>query len=199
MIGSLRGTVIERVADGQVLVETAGVGYVVHVTPRVLAELEPTSPVFLHIHHHMREDHQTLFGFLQREERMTFQTLLAAHGVGPALALAIVGTHTPMALFDIVASGDTGALTLVPGVGKKTAERLMIELKNRLSLPVLTQAGNEGHDSHAGSVVGAVREALIGLGYSEGEAREALREIPAGLEREDMLRQALRALGSRRA
>jgi Holliday junction DNA helicase RuvA len=199
MIGSLRGTVIERVADGQVLVETAGVGYVVHVTPRVLAELEPTSPVFLHIHHHMREDHQTLFGFLQREERMTFQTLLAAHGVGPALALAIVGTHTPMALFDIVASGDTGALTLVPGVGKKTAERLMIELKNRLSLPVLPQAGNEGHDSHTGSVVGAVREALIGLGYSEGEAREALREIPAGLEREDMLRQALRALGSRRA
>lgn len=196
MIGSLRGTVIERVGDGQVLVETGGVGYLVHVTPRVLAELEPTSPVFLHIHHHMREDHQTLFGFLQRDDRLTFQSLMAAHGVGPSLALAILATHTPLALFDIVASGDTDALTLVPGVGKKTAERLMIELKNRLSLPVLAHEAPIGSD---GSIMGAVREALIGLGYSEAEAREALREAPAGIDREDLLRRALRTLGSRRA
>jgi Holliday junction DNA helicase RuvA len=196
MIGSLRGTVIERISDGQVLIETAGVGYIVHVTPRVVAELEPTSPVFLYIHHHLREDHQTLFGFLHRDERQTFQSLLAAHGIGPALALAILATHTPMALFDIVASGDTTALTMVPGVGKKTAERLMIELKNRLSLPVLAHASSDNSDA---SDIGAVRDALIGLGYSEAEAREALREIPSGVEREDLLRQALRALGSRRA
>lgn len=196
MIGSLRGTVIERVGDGQVLVETAGVGYLVHVTPRVLAELEPTSPVFLYIHHHQREDHQTLFGFLQRDERVTFQSLLAAHGIGPSLALAILATHTPMALFDIVASGDTSALTLVPGVGKKTAERLMIELNNRLSLPVLAHSSSDKTDS---SDIGAVRDALIGLGYSEAEARDALREIPSGIERSDLLRQALQALGSRRA
>ncbi|MGA0879344.1 MAG: Holliday junction branch migration protein RuvA [Ilumatobacteraceae bacterium] len=195
MIGSLRGTVIERLGEGQVLVEAAGVGYIVHVTPRVLAELEPTSPVFLHVHHHIREDQQTLFGFLHRDERMTFQTLLSTHGIGPALALAILATHTPMSLFDIVASGDTAALTLVPGVGKKTAERLMIELKSRLTLPVLP--GNVGDVE--GSVVGAVREALIGLGYSETEARDALRDAPMGTDREDLLRQALRVLGSRRA
>ena len=196
MIGSLRGTVLERLGDGQVLVETGGVGYVVHVTPRVLAELEPTSPVFLHIHHHMREDHQTLFGFLNRDDKNAFQSLLAAHGIGPALALAILATHTPMALFDIVASGDTAALTLVPGVGKKTAERLMVELKNRLSLPVLPQTGNGGGDE---SVVGAVREALLGLGYSESEARDALRDAPVTLDREELLRRALGTLGSRRA
>lgn len=196
MIGSLRGTVLERLSEGQVLVEVAGMGYVVHVTPRVLAELEPTSPVFLHIYHHMREDHQTLFGFLNRDDKTAFQSLLAAHGVGPALALAILATHTPLVLFDIVASGDTAALTLVPGVGKKTAERLMIELKNRLSLPVLPQAAEYGTDE---SVVGAVREALIGLGYSESEAREALRDAPVTLDREDLLRLALRTLGSRRA
>jgi len=196
MIGSLRGIVMERLADGQVLVETGGVGYVVHVTPRVLAELEPTSPVFLHIHHHMREDHQTLFGFLHRDDKVTFQSLLAAHGIGPSLALAILATHTPVALFDIVANGDTGALTLVPGVGKKTAERLMIELKNRLSLPILTPDSRTGGDT---SVVGAVREALIGLGYSESEAREALRDAPVSADREDLLRQTLRTLGSRRA
>lgn len=186
---------IERLGDGQVLVEASGVGYIVHVTPRVLAELEPTSPVFLHVHHHIREDQQTLFGFLHRDERMTFQTLLSTHGIGPALALAILATHTPMALFDIVASGDTAALTLVPGVGKKTAERLMIELKSRLTVPVLPGADRDGD----GSIVGAVREALIGLGYSEAEARDALRDAPSGTDREDLLRQALRMLGTRRA
>lgn len=195
MIGSLRGVVIERLDEGRVLVEVSGVGYIVHVTPRVLAELEPTSPVFLHVHHHIREDQQTLFGFLHRDERLTFQTLLATHGIGPALALAIVATHTPMALFDIVASGDTAALTLVPGVGKKTAERLMIELKSRLTVPVLPGSEREGD----GSIVGAVRDALIGLGYSEAEARDALRDAPSGTDREELLRQALRSLGTRRA
>lgn len=195
MIGSLRGTVIERLSDGQVLVEVAGVGYIVHVTPRVLAELEPTSPVFLHVHHHIREDQQTLFGFLHRDERLTFQTLLSTHGIGPALALAVLATHTPVALFDIVASGDVAAFTLVPGVGKKTAERLMIELKSRLTIPVLPGVDRDGDSS----VVGAVREALIGLGYSETEAREVLRDAPSGTDREELLRQALRMLGTRRA
>jgi len=194
MIGSLRGAVIERLGDGQVLVETGGVGYVVHVTPRALAELEPTSPVFLHVYHHIREDHQTLYGFIHRDEKATFQTLISTHGIGPSLALAILATHTPPALYDIVASGDTGALTLVPGVGKKTAERLMIELKSRLAVPSLGSAlGGEA------STAGAVREALMGLGYTEAEARQALHEMPATTDQEELLRHALRILGSRRA
>ena len=88
MIGSLRGTVLERGDDGTVLLEVGGVGYFVSVTPRTLAELEPGSPAFVHVHHHIREDAQTLFGFRGRDERTTFQVLINTHGIGPALALA---------------------------------------------------------------------------------------------------------------
>ncbi len=195
MIGSLRGSVLERLDDGRVLVEVGGVGYLVTVTPRTLAELEPTSPVFLYVHHHIREDAQTLFGFLRRDERAAFDILVATHGIGPALAVAILGTHSPSALVDIVAGGDLGALTLVPGVGKKTAERLLVELRNRLNLPMLdpltTSAGS--------TTIGNVREALAGLGYAPEEIRDAMRDLPESTSAEDLLRDALRLLGVRRA
>ncbi|HEX6786097.1 MAG TPA: Holliday junction branch migration protein RuvA [Acidimicrobiales bacterium] len=194
MIGSLRGTVLERGSDGRVLLEVGGVGYLVTVTPRTLAELEPTSSAFLHIHHHIREDAQTLYGFPSRSERATFDVLVATHGVGPALALAILGTHTPSALVDIVASSDLASLCLVPGVGKKTAERLLVELRSRLSVPVLDDAAPAGS-----SAVGDVREALAGLGYGSEEIREALREVDTSEHAELLLRDALKVLGARRA
>ncbi|MEI8390914.1 MAG: Holliday junction branch migration protein RuvA [Actinomycetes bacterium] len=197
MIASLRGSVLERHSEGSVLIEVAGVGYLVSVTPRTLAELEPTSPVFLFVHHHIREDSQTLFGFLTRDEKNTFQVLLGTHGVGPSLAMAILGTLTPSALFEVVASADIGALTLVPGVGKKTAERLLIELKSRLSLPVFHDS-EKAHSSRS-SVVSDVREALLGLGYTDSEIREVLRELPAVSGAETLLRDALQMLGVRRA
>ncbi|MGH9134998.1 MAG: Holliday junction branch migration protein RuvA, partial [Ilumatobacteraceae bacterium] len=156
MIASLRGAVLERALDGTVLIEVGGVGYEVVVTPATLAELEPSSSAFLFVHHHIREDAQVLYGFLAREERATFQVLLATHGVGPALAMAILATHPPTALVDIVANADVAALTLVPGVGKKTSERLLIELKSRLSVPVLDLAGAP---AGGGSAIGDVREA----------------------------------------
>jgi len=195
MIGSLRGSVLERLDDGRVLVEVGGVGYLVTVTPRTLAELEPTSPVFLYVHHHIREDAQTLFGFLRRDERAAFDVLIATHGIGPALAVAILGTHSPTALVDIVAGNDLGALMLVPGVGKKTAERLLIELRNRLNLPMLDPLSTVS----GGTAVGNVREALSGLGYASDEIREAMRELPDSASAEDLLRDALRLLGARRA
>ncbi|HQY84804.1 MAG: Holliday junction branch migration protein RuvA [Actinobacteria bacterium] len=197
MIGSLRGSVLERTEDSTALIEVAGVGYVVSVTPRTLAELEPGSPVFVYVHHHIREDAQTLFGFLHRDERTTFQVLIATHGVGPALALAILGTHAPAALVDIIASNDIGALTLVPGVGKKTAERLLVELRNRLDLPMLDPlpVGGGGKSS----VVGDVREALSGLGYGPDEVRDALRELPPSGDASSLLRDALKLLGAKRA
>jgi Holliday junction DNA helicase RuvA len=197
MIGSLRASVIERNSDGTVLVETAGVGYIVHVTPRTLAELEPTSAVFMHVHHHIREDAQTLFGFLDKDERVTFQTLIATHGIGPSMAMAILATHTPRALVDIVATNDHGALTLVPGVGKKTAERLLVELRDKLQLPVLDSLSDKS--TAMGSVITDVRDALAGLGYSTEEIRDVLRELPADLSAEGLLRQALNLLGARRA
>jgi Holliday junction DNA helicase RuvA len=195
MIGSLRGSVLERLDDGRVLVEVGGVGYLVTVTPRTLAELEPTSPVFLYVHHHIREDTQTLFGFLRRDERATFDILIATHGIGPALAVAILGTHSPSALVDIVAGGDLGALTMVPGVGKKTAERLLVELRNRLNLPMLDPLATSG----SSTTIGNVREALAGLGYAPEEIREAMRDLPESTSAEDLLRDALRLLGVRRA
>ena len=195
MIGSLRGSVLERLDDGRVLVEVGGVGYLVTVTPRTLAELEPTSPVFLYVHHHIREDAQTLFGFLRRDERAAFDILIATHGIGPALAVAILGTHSPSALVDIVAGGDLGALTLVPGVGKKTAERLLVELRNRLNLPMLDPLIT----SNGSTTIGNVREALAGLGYAPEEIREAMRDLPDSTSAEDLLRDALRLLGVRRA
>lgn len=198
MIGSLRGAVLERGADTEVLLEVGGVGYFVTVTPRTLGELEPGANVFLHVHHHIREDTQTLYGFLRREERATFQVLIATHGVGPGLAMAILGTHTPAALVDIVTSADNASLCMVPGVGKKTAERLLIELKNRLKLPMLDPLSAAGL-AGASSVVGDVREALYGLGYAPEEVRDALRELAAGDDPSMLLREALQLLGARRA
>ena len=198
MIGSLRGTVLERGTDGRVLLEVGGVGYLVNVLPRTLGELEPTTTAFLHIHHHIREDAQTLYGFLSRDERRTFEVLVATHGVGPALAMAILATHTPTSLVDIVAGADLAALTLVPGVGKKTAERLLVELKNRLSIPVLDPIGAGGPGGNGASAVADVRDALGGLGYGPEEIRDVLRDVDAA-DAATMLRESLRLLGARRA
>jgi Holliday junction DNA helicase RuvA len=188
--------VLERTEAGTVLLEVGGVGYLVSVTPRALAELEPGSPAFLHVHHHIREDAQTLFGFTARDERTTFEVLIATHGIGPSLALAILSTHTPVALVDIIATNDLGALTLVPGVGKKTAERLLVELRNRLSLPMLDTAPTT---ASSGGSMGDVREALIGLGYGVEEVRDTLRTLSAESDAATLLRDALKVLGGRRA
>lgn len=196
MIGSLRGEILERDLSGKVLIEVGGVGYVVHVSQRVLAELEPSTQAFLYVHHHIREADQQLYGFLTRDERLTFQTLIGVHQVGPALAMAILATHPPTALVDIVASQDVAAMTLVSGVGKKTAERLLVELKSKLSVPVLDGVGGPAAGA---SVVADVREALIGLGYADTEIRDTLRELPSSDDAAELLRDALKALGARRA
>jgi holliday junction DNA helicase RuvA len=198
MIGSLRGEVLERSGEGTVLVDVGGVGYEVVVSPRTFGELEPTSAAFLYVHHHIREDDQTLYGFLSRDERATFKTLIATHGVGPALAMAILGTYPPTALVDVVANNDLGALKAIPGVGPKTAQRLLVELRDRLALPMLD--GGIGDDGGSGaSTVGAVREALAGLGYGPDEIREAVRELPGEGDAAALLRDALKQLGAKRA
>ncbi len=151
--------------------------------------------MFLHVHHHIREDGQTLYGFATREERATFQVLIGTHGVGPALAMAILATHSPAALVDVVAGEDIGALTLVPGVGRKTAERLLIELKSRLSVPVLDPVG-----APSGAV--GDRRRPRGAGgprlRARRDPRHAARAAGRG-RRERLLRDALKLLGARRA
>jgi Holliday junction DNA helicase RuvA len=198
MIGSLRGVVLERGLDGTVLLEVGGVGYLVTVTTRTLAELEPTTTAFLHVYHHIREDAQTLFGFSARDEKAAFEILIATHGVGPSLAMAVLATHTPSALVDIVANADLASLTLVPGVGKKTAERLLVELKNRMNVPVLDTVGAPGGGGGS-TAMADVREALGGLGYAPEEIRDVLRDLPASADAATLLRDALKVLGARRA
>ncbi len=194
MIGSLRGVVLERFAPHTVLIEVGGVGYFCSVTSTTFAELEPTVSTFLHVHHHIREDAQTLFGFTQRIERDTFNVLIATHGIGPAMALAILSTYSPTALSTIVSSGDTAALTVVPGVGKKTAERLMVELKSRLNIESVVDSG-----SSVQSAAADVREALTALGYGAEEIRDTMRQMSTATDSETMLRDALALLGARRA
>jgi len=200
MIGSLRGTILERSAVGEVLVEVAGIGYRVTVTPRTLATLEPGDATFLYIHHVQREDAQALYGFVHRDERAAFEALLAAHRVGPALALAILGTHTPIELRRIVADADVAALCMVPGIGKQSATRLLIELKSRLDVPGLDVTALVGAAADgSATAVADVREALTGLGYSTEEIRDALRELDPSLDAATMLKHALQLLGVRRA
>jgi Holliday junction DNA helicase RuvA len=198
MIGSLRGTVVDR-HGLELLVEVRDVGYRLQTTPQTITGLgEPGDEVFLWIHHHIREDAQTLYGFGSRDERNVFETLIGTHGVGPALGLAILSVHTPAALRLALATDDVGALCLVPGVGKKTAARLLVELKSRLELGEvdLTEAGVTSNGS-AGAPVSAqsdVRDALVGLGYGPDEISTVLRELPTDGESADLLRLALQRL-----
>jgi Holliday junction DNA helicase RuvA len=198
VIGSLRGTVLDRVPGSppEVLLEVGGVGYRVSVTPAVLAVAELGGPLFLHVHTHVREDALVLYGFGARDERACFEALLGAHGVGPALALAILSALSPAALQRALLGDDVDALTAVSGVGKKTAARLLVELKARLDLDLdgdLLPVGGTG--SAPPSARSEVRAALAGLGYGPDEIREAVRELPDDGAVEDLLKAALAVLG----
>ena len=194
MIGSLRGTLRDRSLDGDVLIEVAGVGYRVIVAPTASPAVgEIGDDVFLWIHHHIREDAQSLYGFATREERVCFEALLGAHGVGPALALAILSVHGPGALREVIASQDVSALCLVPGVGNKTAARLLVELQSRLDLPDIDLTPTPGA-APADSARRDVTEALAGLGYGPDEVRRVVDDLPAEGDPADLLREALRRL-----
>lgn len=196
MIGSLRGTLLDRSGTGEVLIEVNGIGYRVTVTPTTVVELgDVGGDVFVHVHHHIREDTQTLYGFRSREERECFEALLGAHGVGPALALGILSVHGPEALALVVADDDVDALCLVPGVGKKTAARLLIELKSRLSVPALEPtAPSNGAAAGRPSARSDVREALANLGYGPDEVAAVVRDLPDDHDVSVLLKEALQRL-----
>ncbi len=202
MIGSLRGTVLDRSARGdhvaELLVEVGGVGYRVLVPAGTLGRLgELGSQAFVHVHTHVREDALILYGFPTREERVCFEALIGAHGVGPAVALALLSVHTPVALRRAVATDDLEALMLVPGIGRKIAARLLIELRSRLDLDEVADlrvVGGAGRpDARA-----EVRAALAGLGYGPDEVRPVIAGLPEEGAVEDLLRRALRDLAAAR-
>jgi Holliday junction DNA helicase RuvA len=211
VIGSLRGALLDR-GTNEVLVEVSGVGYRVTIAPTTAVALgELGDEVFVWVHHHVREDAETLYGFAGRDERVTFEALLGAHGVGPALALAILSVHAPVALTRILLEDDVSALCLVPGVGKKTAARLLVELKSRLDIPDVDLApsvvGRNGSAARGGAVAAAlgpasaradVRAALAGLGYTADEIRDATHDLPDDGDASELLRAALSHLASGR-
>jgi len=206
MIGSLRGTLLDRQPartgpGAEVTVEVAGVGYRVVVAAGTLGGLgDLGGPAFLHVHTHGREDAITLYGFSARDERQVFDALLGAPGIGPAVALAILATHAPGALRRIARTDDVDALCLVPGIGKKTGAKLLLELKGRLDVDVDAEGDGpalrlvDGGALPPSTPHGEVRAALAGLGYAPDEVREALRSLPEAGDVDALLRRALRTL-----
>jgi holliday junction DNA helicase RuvA len=216
VIGLLRGAVVLRTGEGEVIIDVGGVGYRVAVTPATAAALVvggggAAGEATLYVHTHVREDAIVLYGFVHDDERRCFEVLLGSHGVGPALALAIMAALSPAALSTAVLEEDLDTLCTVPGVGRKTAARLLIELKSRLDLPDLSLSGaGAGAGGGAGADgVGAggagssrtsraeARAALSELGYAPEEIRGALDGLRDDVGVEEMLRLALRELASR--
>ena len=189
MIGRLRGTLAGRSAEGVVL-DVAGVGYEINMTPRDLAALPGVGEeVVLHTHLHVREDVMAMYGFDGETSRDLFRILLGTSGVGPSLALAMLASLRPSELRQAVATEDIDALTTVSGVGKRTAQKLILDLRPKLGEFVPT--------SSASSDLGQVREALEALGYAAVEIRDVLADVPTDAPIEDQVRSALQALGQR--
>ncbi len=192
MIGRLRGTLVAR--KGEVItVDVHGVGYEVWMTPRDAAALPGLGEdVVIHTHLHVREDIMALYGFGSATARDLFRILIGASGVGPKVGMAMLASHRPEELTAAIATEDVEALSLVPGIGKRTAQKVILELRPRLAdLDPETVVGS------GGGAASQVREALEGLGYSAAEIREVIVALPADAPVRDQLKQALQTLGRR--
>ena len=192
MISFLEGEVVER-AGGRVVIAVGGVGYEIQVPASTLASLPPVGKrARVHTRMIVRDDAMTLFGFGSPEERELFDLLVTVNGVGPKVALSFVSVLTPDAFRRAVSAGDVAALTVVPGVGRKVAQRVVLDLKDRL--------GGEDVVIVEGPLAD-VRDALLALGLSPTEASEAMAGLPSngGRSTEDLLRDALQRMGGTRA
>ncbi len=196
MIGHLRGRLMAK-SPPTLLVDVNGVGYEVEAPMSTIFDLPPVGEqVTLVTHFHVREDAQILFGFLTTSERTLFRLLLKVNGVGAKMALAVLSSMNPAEFRVCVLGGDQAALTRIPGIGKKTAERLIVEMRDRLEkdtgfgeASAVAQVG----DSAGQDPVAEATEALMALGYRPQEASRLVRAVSAqGLSSEEMIRQALK-------
>ena len=203
MIGSVAGTLIETYPDGA-LVDVNGVGYRVLAPASVLARLPGAGErVRLHTHLHVREDALTLYGFTTAEERDLFEVLMGVNGIGPKGGMAVLSVYAPDGLRKAIIGEDLDALTLIPGVGKKTASRMVLELKEKLGATddLAPVAGTPA----LREALGEVRAALLQLGYSTTEARGAIERVATRGKQngngdgrvEHLLKLALKELGAR--
>ena len=195
MIASIEGVVRAIVADGAVI-DVGGVGYRVSMpSPSIAAMPASGKRVLVHTHLHVREDAMTLYGFETVEQRDLFAVLLGVAGIGPKGGLAVLSVYSPEAFRKALVTEDLEALTLIPGVGKKTAARLILELREKLSLPELDVV--PGGKGAARATLVEVKGALLSLGYTPAEARDALERLPADADAqpvEDLLKLALKEL-----
>jgi len=187
VIGLLRGTLASMHGD-TVILDVAGVGFEIAVTSRTVVDLPGIgSEVVLHTHLHVREDLMALYGFTAADDRNLFRLLLGTSGIGPKVGLAILATLSSDDLRRVVATDDVAALTSVPGIGKRTAQKLLLELRPKLEVP-------DG-DLQLTGPLSEARFALEGLGYQPEEIGLALRDLPPGIPVEDMVRRSLQLLG----
>jgi Holliday junction DNA helicase RuvA len=203
VIAFVRGRVAQKTLSSVVL-DVGGVGYECGVSAQTSSLVPPPgSPdeCTLHTYLQVRDDGAALFGFATLEERAVFERLIAISGVGPKLALSVLSSFTPDALRDVVAAGDERRMATVPGVGKKTAQRMILELKDALKTDLLGgSAVLPGMGDTAGAVAGAVEDAtaaLLSMGFSSAECEAALKGFDdAGADASAAVRYALRRLGS---
>jgi Holliday junction DNA helicase RuvA len=195
MIGRIEGQLVE-ISDNVVLVAVGGVAYEIEVTGTALARLPPRgNPVSFHTHFVVREDAQQLYGFASRTERDLFRTLIRISGIGPKLALALISSVSIDDLSFAVSARDTAFLTRVPGIGKKTAERLLVELAGKL--PAVAVAEMPGAPRGAGNRIAATEaeRALVSLGYRPAEALRAIEPFrDSAMSTEEIVRAALKQL-----
>jgi holliday junction DNA helicase RuvA len=185
MISRIRGTPAGRSVDGLV-VDVGGVGYLVSATPSVLRRADGASEVTVETYLHVREDALQLYGFADASERALFVQLLGVSGIGPKVALAVVSSASPDELQRAIALKDSARFQAIPGIGKKTAERIVLELEGSLAEAVPVSAPGEPGELTA-------RDALVELGYSLVEAEQALAAVDADLPVEERVREALRS------
>ncbi|HUL96791.1 MAG TPA: Holliday junction branch migration protein RuvA [Usitatibacter sp.] len=189
MIGRIQGVLVEKNFP-QVIVSCAGVGYEIDVPMSTFYPLPRTGEeVTLLTHLVVREDAHLLFGFLTAGERGAFRQLLKISGVGPKVALSVLSGMSVDDLSAAVSNEDAGRLTKIPGIGKKTAERLVLELRDKLPRAVLAT-----RTEAASAASSDVLNALLGLGYNEREASAAVKQLPSDLPLADAIRQALKQL-----
>jgi Holliday junction DNA helicase RuvA len=194
MIGSLRGTLIEK-RPNQVLLEVAGVGYVVQIPLSTYTSMGSLhSENTLLIHTHVREDQFSLYGFLTAREKHSFELLISASGVGPSLALKILSGMSLDELIPAIRKGDLAQLVRIPGVGRKTAERMVVELRDKLAAVDVPEAGKPTTRSQLESDIAS---ALVNLGYEERSVEHAIAKSrgTVGNDFESLLRASLQVLG----
>lgn len=189
MISRLRGKPVGRSADGLVL-DVGGVGYLVAATPSALRRAEGAAETVVETYLHVREDALHLYGFADASERELFVHLLGVSGIGPKVALAVVSSAPPSDLRRAIALGDAARFQAIPGIGKKTAERIVLELKERLGTEDVVVLPNASGPAPAHVVA---RDALVELGFSLVEAEQALARVDPDLPPEERVREALRS------